>query len=75
MKDFLNLEIFEKEFRKNYKSLMQKIEDNSQDDGKVIKTAWYSSYDNGGMYKPHMVKLNYDDLKSNLEALINTNNK
>lgn len=68
-------EIFEKEFRKNYKSLMQKIEDNSQDDGKVIKTAWYSSYDNGGMYKPHMVKLNYNDLKSNLEALINTNNK
>ena len=68
-------EIFEKEFRKNYKSLMQKIEDNSQDDGKVIKTAWYSSYDSGGIYKPHMVKLNYNDLKSDLEALINKNNK
>tara|TARA_Y100001958_G_C21247139_1_gene578149 strand:+ start:963 stop:1700 length:738 start_codon:yes stop_codon:yes gene_type:complete len=62
-------EIFEEEFRKNYKNLMKKIEESSEDDGKVIKTTWYSCYDSMGNYKPHMAMLNYEELISELEAL------
>ena len=61
-------EICKEEFRKNYNDILKNIENNIEDEGKMVKTAWYSSYQ-GSVYKPHLAKLEYSVLKSKLLSL------
>lgn len=62
-------EIICQEFRNNYNKIVSQIEENIKDDGKELHTAWYSSYNSAGEYKPHRAVLSYKDLKKKIKMM------